>query len=71
MIYEKVFSPLLKKHEKQINEVIEKVQLGTSEIASEAKKVAADIASPENIAKVTEAVKEIIPEKADEAKKED
>ena len=69
MFYEKVFSPLLKKHEKKINEIIENVKSGAAEVVSE-------VASPENIAKaekLVEQAKEAVDggEKDENEKKDD
>ena len=54
-LYESVFKPLLKKHEKEIHEFIEKVKSGAGELQKEAmsagKKMAEDAASPENMMK--------------------
>ena len=51
MFYESIFSPLLKKHERKINNIINKVSV-------EANKVVSEVASPENIAKAAQVVEE-------------
>ena len=58
-LYESVFSPLLKKHEKEIRDVINQVSDKASnvgaDLAAQAKDKAKDLASAENMAKAAAA----------------
>ena len=58
VIYESFFKPLLKKHQKEIEEFIEKVKSGAAEASKEAiaqaKKQAQELNTPENMMKAAQ-----------------